>query len=355
MNSEKKFICEFCNRELATKQTLTKHEERCKEKKVILFEREKKENDKKIEHEHLNQVEKLTKQLETVSENREKQIETLSANYEKQLKELIESNNKYKQQTYILEQQNLMYKDELRIQKEEFDKRILKLEYEYKIDIKCKEEQLKAKEEQLKAKDDYIKKLEEECNDYKKISKEALTKPTTVIDNSKTNNTTYNNQYNQMVGEIKPFTQTEVSKMVSSIPYSQLIGFNKKVDDNFVSQFVNAIKDLTFCTDSSRGNLVVKDAKGNITKMLSEAFVTECFKKGKKEIYQLIKDAVKFVNDAYESERYDYDEYSLCMTKLSEIKVLISKEGVTPIVKSVSTSLVKSVKQLANNKGVTVS
>jgi hypothetical protein len=167
MNSEKKFICEFCNRELATKQTLTKHEERCKEKKVILFEREKKENDKKIEHEHLNQVEKLTKQLETVSENREKQIETLSANYEKQLKELIESNNKYKQQTYILEQQNLMYKDELRIQKEEFDKRILKLEYEYKIDIKCKEEQLKAK-------DNYIKKLEDDCNDYKKISKEAL-------------------------------------------------------------------------------------------------------------------------------------------------------------------------------------
>jgi hypothetical protein len=150
-----------------------------------------------------------------------------------------------------------------------------------------------------------------------------------------------------MIGEIKPFTQIEVSKMVSSIPCHQLIGFNKKVDDNFVSQFVNAIKDLTFCTDSSRGNLVVKDDEGNTTKILSEAFVTECFKKGKKEIFQLIKDAVKFVNDAYESERYDYDEYSLCMTKLSEIKVFIAKEGVTPIVKSVSTSLVKSVKQIS--------
>ena len=39
----------------------------------------------------------------------------------------------------------------------------------------------------------------------------------------------------QMVGEIKPFTQSEVSKMVSSIPCHQLNGFNKKVDDNFVS------------------------------------------------------------------------------------------------------------------------
>ena len=63
MSSEKKFICEFCIRELSSKQALLNHEKRCKEKKVILFEREKKENDKKIEHEHLNQVEKLTASL----------------------------------------------------------------------------------------------------------------------------------------------------------------------------------------------------------------------------------------------------------------------------------------------------
>ena len=163
----KQFKCKFCENILATKQSLLRHQETCKIRKTYLIEEEKKENNKKIEDEHLNQVEILTKQIETLSSNYEKQIETLTSNHDKQIKELIESNKISKQQTYILEQQNLMYKDELRIQREEFDKRILKLEYECKIDIKCKEEQLKAK-------DNYIKKLEDDCNDYKKISKEAL-------------------------------------------------------------------------------------------------------------------------------------------------------------------------------------
>ena len=314
MNDKKNIICSFCNKSFTVKQSLTRHQNRCKIKKTVLIEEEKKETAKKVEHDYITQIEELNKKN----------------------KELFEK-------VIIYDKELLIYKEELQSQKIFHLSEIKDIKAEIKVELAIKDEQIKAKNE-------YIKKLEDECNEYKKISKEALTKPTTVIDNSRTNNTTYNTQYNQMIGEIKPFTQIEVSKMVSSIPCHQLIGFNKKVDDNFVSQFVNAVKDLTFCTDSSRGNLVVKDEDGNATKMLSEAFVTECFKKGKKEIFQVIKDAVKYVNDAYESERYDYDEYSLCMTKLSEIKVFIAKEGVTPIVKSVSTSLVKSVKQLANNK-----
>lgn len=164
LSTQKKFICKFCKKELSTKQSCNYHQERCKERKTVLFEEEKKETVKKVENDYIIQLEEYERKIKC----KEEQIKLQDDN----MKKLEEKCNEYKT---LIDTNNL--------------EEIYKLKFihlseikDIKIELAIKDEQIKIKNEQLKNLEEkcnyYNKKYEYECNEYKKIIKDILIKYT---------------------------------------------------------------------------------------------------------------------------------------------------------------------------------
>jgi hypothetical protein len=115
MNDKKNIICSFCNKSFTVKQSLTRHQNRCKIKKTVLIEEEKKETAKKVEHDYITQIEELNKKN----------------------KELFEK-------VIIYDKELLIYKEELQSQKIFHLSEIKDIKAEIKVELAIKDEQIKA-------------------------------------------------------------------------------------------------------------------------------------------------------------------------------------------------------------------
>ena len=118
---------------------------------------------------------------------------------------------------------------------------------------------------------------------------------------------------------------------------------------NFISNFVNALKVLAFCTDVSRGCLVIKDTEGNHSKIMANQFILKCFEKSKNECILILDQAVKYLDNECEEENIDDVSYSKCISILTNIKGHIIQGVESDLTKNISTVLSKQIEQLAKN------
>jgi len=295
-NIENKFECEFCKKVYLTKQNLIYHVNICKVKKSI------------------------------------KNITT--------------------------ETQFSSLKDENKILKEQ------QIKYEY--ELRNKEDQLKYKDDQLKFKDEIIQSLQQKLDEKIKIIEDAFLKQNEKLSSSNTtNNTTNNNnntinnynvQFDKMVDKLLIFSPENIKNSIKNINGYDLVYLNDfDGEKNFSSEFVKCVKNLTFCTDTSRGSLIVKKEDGNPDKITSESFVLKCLEDGKQECLQKIDTGIQFLRNEYEAGEDDpvnstisVEDFSKCRYKLMTLRDHIRQNGPNEVITSLSNVVVKNVDQLSS-------
>ncbi len=231
---EEKYKCEFCNKGFNLKAHLTSHNLNCKEKKAI--------NDRE-------QIEKYLKQL--------KEFEYKLNQKDKEIKE----------------------KEKLLNQKEkEINKK----------DILISE--LKTK---VASKDEIIKNLE-------KTNKELFNRPiSTTITNDNRQQNQYNIQFNQLFEKLPILNEENVTNKINELSTEEKVNqydlnnFYKGALENMIFQ----LKDFSFCTDSSRKMVVIKDQSEKSIKMNAEEFLSKSFTLGAESILNHINFTDQIVND----------------------------------------------------------
>jgi hypothetical protein len=234
-------------------------------------------------------------------------------------------------------------------------------EYKDKIDKECIELRIKleSKDEQLKSKDEQIKKLEEKVERYEsqlfdnnnKLTEQLINRPQIV--NNNTNNNNYTIEFNKLKNELLPFTDANIKNCINSIDGNNLIFFNDyDINSNFIHNFVNAIKVMTFCTDASRGSMIVIDENKKHKKMVATQFILECFEKSTPECISVINKAMAYVKAEHESEDsvVSTEDYGNCIHALFQIREHLKlNKPPADLVKLLSSNLTKNVKQCSKN------
>ena len=87
-------------------------------------------------------------------------------------------------------------------------------------------------------------------------------------------------QFNQILEKTITFdNEYAKNKVDRGMHYSKIVNTpDNRVDQNFAREFVNSIKELTFCSDQARVTLYIKDKDGKPVKKNANAFVSELFK-----------------------------------------------------------------------------
>ncbi len=288
------FKCNFCNKDFSQKNNLTRHLESCKQKEI---------------KEILETVKPVTTNINDIS------------------KELA-----------ILKEENKVLKEK-------------QLKYEYEIILK--DEQLKNALKSFEKKEQEYNEL---LNSFKSIKSSG--KSTT---NNTTNNTTVNNynvQFDKMVEKLLIFSPENIKNSINKINGYDLVYLNNfDGEKNFTSEFVKCIKNLTFCTDTSRGSLIVKKEDGNTDKITSESFVLKCLEDGKQECLQKINLGIQFLENEFEESEKDpvngtvtLEDFAKCRYKLISLRDHIRQNGPNEVITSLSNVIVKNVDQLSSKK-----
>ena len=226
----------------------------------------------------------------------------------------------------------------------------------YLSELKLKDEQLKLKDEQIKLKDETILKLEKKLDENEsrliknneKLTNELINRPQQVVNNSNTNN--YTLQFNKLKDQMLPFTELNIKDCIKKINGNTLIYYNDNdVNLNFIGYFVKAVKVLTFCTDSSRGALIIKDEDGNHSKVVASEFVLKCLEKSRKECIEILDKARQFLEDEEKDGNISLTEYAKCNNMLTSIKAHILQGTPNDLTKSISNTLIKNVDKIMKN------
>jgi hypothetical protein len=162
---------------------------------------------------------------------------------------------------------------------------------------------IKQLEKELKEKNNIINKLETEKSETNKyLLEQACSK------NSIVNKNNYNIQYNNLLNELVPFNEENIKIRINQLDPSKIAFSNDKVSKAFISNLSDSVKDMAFCTDLSRGSLVIKHDEGSSEKITSKKFVLECFKKGKTDLIDACDKVHQFITDNPEINVYDQVE-----------------------------------------------
>ncbi len=254
-----------------------------------------------------------------------------------------------------IDKQYSLFKEEVESKYKDYENQLS----EYKIKLESKDEQLKSKDEQLKSKDEQIKKLEEKVERYEsqlfdnnnKLTEQLINRPQIV--NNNTNNNNYTIEFNKLKNELLPFTDANIKNCINSIDGNNLIFFNDyDINSNFIHNFVNAIKVMTFCTDASRGSMIVIDENKKHKKMVATQFILECFEKSTPECIAVINKAMAYVKAEHESEDsvVSTEDYGNCIHALFQIREHLKlNKPPADLVKLLSSNLTKNVKQCSKN------
>jgi hypothetical protein len=297
------YPCEFCNKNFSTKQNLLTHLNICKQKEI---------------KEILDTVKPVTTNITDIS------------------KELA-----------ILKEENIILKEK-------------NLKYEYEINLK--NEHIKMKDEQLKNALKSIEKKEQEyaelLNSFKSIKSSGKSTTNNTTNNNNTTVNNYNVQFDKMVEKLLIFSPENIKNSINKINGYDLVYLNNfDGEKNFTSEFVKCIKNLTFCTDTSRGSLIVKKEDGNTDKITSESFVLKCLEDGKQECLQKINLGIQFLENEFEASEKDpvngtvtLEDFAKCRYKLLSLRDHIRQNGPNEVITSLSNVIVKNVDQLSSKK-----
>ena len=305
------YNCEYCNKDFTVKNHLQNHLASCTDKKI-----------KEKENIYKEQI----KELKCKEIKYEEEIDKLNKLYTK-----LQFETKLKEEKYVSQLEDLT-----------------KLNSELTFEVKLKDEKLKDKEEQIKKLEESLKEKDTIiCKNNEKLTNELINRPQQVVNNSNTN---YTLQFNKLKDNLIPFTDDNIKNCIKNINGNRLIYYNDyNVMTNFISNFVNAIKVLAFCTDVSRGCLIIKDTEGNHSKIMANQFILKCFEKSKNECILILDQAVKYLDNECEEENIDDVSYSKCISILTNIKGHIIQGVESDLTKNISTVLSKQIEQLAKN------
>jgi hypothetical protein len=322
--NKKIFLCEYCNKEFNKKSNFDSHLKICK----IKIEKELQSNFKEIEHKN--------KELEDNYKSIINKYKELVDKYESILNENKEL--KYKNKELVDKHESVLNKNK------ELEKELIKYEtiISSKEDIikelKNENKELKDKyEEQLKSmykdiKDEY----KQESKENKNLLLEHVSKPKIV------NN--YNVQFNNMFEKLEPFTDNNVKNKIDQIPCDNISICSNEIEDSFITNFIEHMKDFTFCTDSSRGTLIIKLEDGEKKRINSEKFISECFTIGKDNLLDLITKTQKYIDTKKSS--FDDVEYLDIMSKLLFIANSIKQNNCGGFVTTTSNKFIKFCPQI---------
>ncbi len=351
MDKNNNKVCEFCNKSFSTTSNLNTHlktNKKCIEIRLINANKQ----DIKIECFECE----FCKKIFSKKYNLNTHLKTCK------IKTFIQEENPLQNKDINLEEENNTLKEEIKILKEK------QLKHEYELSLK--EEQLKSKEEQLKSKEEQLKyalkSLEEKKQEYTELlnsfkSIKVSGKSTT---NNTTNNTTVNNynvQFDKMVDKLLIFSPENIKNSINNINGHDLVYLNDfDGEKNFSSEFVKCIKNLTFCTDTARGSLIVKKEDGNTDKITSESFVLKCLEDGKQECLQKINLGIQFLEDEYEAgeenpanSTISLEDFVKCRYKLLSLRDHIRQNGPNEVITTLSNVVAKNVEQLSSKRNKT--
>jgi hypothetical protein len=294
---EKKiFSCDYCNKEFLLKASLKDHLKICK-KKI--------EDDISLETNKISFLENKIKELEL---NEIKNEELLSLKYNSTINE---------------KENEIKFKNEY----------INKLEKDI---IELKNNMLELKNENKELKNKYESIMNDIKNEKMETDKYLLEKAC-----SKTN---YNMQFNNLLNEIVPFNDENIISRISKMNAFKIYQGSDKIDESFITDFVDVVKDMTFCTDVSRGSLIVKHDEGTSEKISSKKFVLECFKKGNKELI----DACYTIHDIVNNSK-DMDVYKQAKIRgeLGSIITYLKENKLNSMVTNTANKIIHDCKQLS--------
>ena len=336
-------VCEFCNKSFSSTSNLNTH---LKTNKKCIEIRLKNSNKQDIKIECFEC--EFCKKIFSKKYNLNTHLKTCK------VKNFIQEENHLQNKDNSTNENNAL-KEELKLLKEK------QLKHEYELSLK--DEQLKSKDEQLKYALKSLEKKEQEytelLNSFKSIKVSG--KSTT---NNTTNNTTVNNynvQFDKMVEKLLIFSPENIKDSINKINGYDLVYLNNfDGEKNFSAEFVKCIKDLTFCTDTSRGSLIVKKEDGNTDKITSESFVLKCLEDGKQECIQKINLGIQFLETEYEAGEADpinssisLEDFVKCRYKLMSLRDHIRQNGPNEVITTLSNVVAKNVEQLSSKRNKT--
>jgi len=203
-----------------------------------------------------------------------------------------------------------------------------------------KDKEIEILKNELKSKNDYIESLEKKYSQIldhnKELTKHAINKPNSTINN--------NVIYNTMVSELIPFTPSNVQQCISNINHESFLFDYDNVISNFINCLVKVLKEMAMCTDNSRGTLLVKNEKGKTRKIISHEFIIECFESAPDQLLKICNDAYDFVRKNDPKIYSDEDQFNT-LIKIHELMRSIKKKQTNTIVKEFGNTFVKHVKQ----------
>lgn len=349
------YICDYCSKECTTRANLKSHMSTCPAKQV------KEQYDKlyssfaQLESQHTILQEQYNKQQEEIKDLKNSlswekdQNSNYKTEYKVAMKEISTLNKRLEHSDDNIQQQ-LIEKDK-RI--EEKDKQLSYRdnqieEYKKEKDRLCaiineKEKELKQKDVEMKRE---LKKKDSSL--AKAMNKLVHNQPSITYTEHNVISNTYNSEFNHLFQELPNFTETNVKERVSTLNHEGIIFSNNyDVDFNFASKLVGVLKDLTFCTDQSRGKLIIKTEDGKQKSMSADEFVIECIGKSKDECKTLLRGTFKYCEQQFKEQRMFEDDYNNIKAKIVTLLSCIHKATISNSIKSIPNLVVKHCKQLS--------
>lgn len=160
-------------------------------------------------------------------------------------------------------------------------------------------------------------------------------------------NPEYTNEFNKLLHELPFFTDINLKQRINTINYVDLANTNgTEPDKNFIAIFIRVIKDMTFCTDTTRHNLIIKREENKAEKIKGKSFIIECFTIAEQEITRVIHESMNYCRDLERSNMTEEDSIT-CYCDLYALSRLITQKGPNKLVSILCNSLSKNCKQLA--------
>ena len=225
----------------------------------------------------------------------------------------------------------------------------LKQSYDKHIST-CKEKALKDLEDihKLKLKEmeeKYELRIKELENKYNECNKERIR-----LQDSLLNDRRYTTNFIELFTSLVPFTEENLKNRVHQIRHTSLVYFNEpEVDKYFITNFVNVIKDMVFCTDISRNKLVVKREDNKCEKITSPIFVRECFDKSRSELLHILQNANKYCDTYKNSSSVIHEDYTKCKERIYMVSeyIKLKASNTDQFIKTISHNLSVNCKQLS--------
>ena len=152
-------------------------------------------------------------------------------------------------------------------------------------------------------------------------------------------------KFQQTLNMLVPYSTKHIKNKFQTVNIENLIYHdNFDIDKNFISIISDIFKDSVFCTDKSRGSIIIKNEKGENSKLSSELFILRTIHDYKNEYNDIIKNCLHLVR----GREHDFtdEDYGKCMVKLAYISDSIKAKKSNLLIVMMSNKLIKLCPQM---------